>query len=503
MRYASLADYVRVISRRKVLVVLVLVLFTAAAAGYSLTQSPAYVATAQLSFRDVLADLNLLGVGSGLPEQGPAQRAAQNAEMITGPRVARRARRELDDVTGSISTQVSTQTSLVVLRARAGTGEAAAELANAYAVAAKEVVEKAERKRLIRAQRATLDEIKEVKQNPVPGVTGIRLSVLEQQLSRLETVEQISETVEIVSEATAPASPVSPNPVRDTALGAMVGLVFGLLAAFLRDSLDRRLRTAHEVHRELGVPVLGRVFDTAFGSTGLATNGRPAMSVIDFEAFRVLRMNLALLGGDRPVRSLLVTSGLPDEGKTTVSLSLASASVLAGQSTLLLECDLRRPTIARRLGIDPEPGLTDYLLGTAPPAEILRTVELSSPRDLNGSQETGGSAGTLVCITAGSQAANGAELLLTERFRSFLEQVTRAYDLVIIDSSPFLAVVDPLELVPVVDGVVVCVRAQQTTRDEAHASRAALAALPERPIGAVLTGVTRGGPDSYDYYYGY
>lgn len=502
-RYASLGDYLRVIRRRRVLILLIAVLFAAVAAAYSVTRDPTYVATTQISFRDVLADLNLLGTGGGLPEQGPAQRAGQNAELLTGPKVARIVRRDLDDPPGTISTQVSTQTSLVLLQARAGTAQDASRLANGYARAAERVVKRSTRRRLTGFEDATIDQIREVKENPIAGVTGIRLSVLEQQLSRLKTVQQIAEPVQIVAKATPPGSPASPNPVRDTTLGLVLGLVIGLLAAFLRDSLDRRLHTAHEVHRELGLPVLGRIADTAFGYSGLATNGLPPMTGLDFEAFRVLRMNLAYLNREHPVRSLLVTSSLPEEGKTTVSMALASAAVMAGQRTLLVECDLRRPVFARRFGIEAAPGLTDYLMGRVGPRDILHAVQLSPPQAINGSEQDTISPGTLVCITAGSLVGNNAELLLTDRFQAFLDKVERAYDLVVIDSSPMLAVVDPLELVPKVDGVIVCVRAEQTTRDELHAARAALATLPDRPMGAVLTGVSRGGPDSYEYYYGY
>jgi Mrp family chromosome partitioning ATPase/capsular polysaccharide biosynthesis protein len=509
-RYTSFSDYIRVVRRRKLLIAAVTVVCAAGAAAFSLTRPEVYVATVQLSFRDVLADLNLLGVGGGLPEQGPAQRAAQNAELLTGPQVARRARRIADGAAGTISTQVGTQTSLVSLQARSPSPEEAADLANAYATAAKQVITAAELRRLERAQDATLDEIQQVQESPVPGVTGIRLSVLEQQLSRLETVEQIAEPVEVIARAAPPREAVSPTPARDTALGAMLGLVAGLLLAFLRESLDRRLHTAHEVHQELGLPVLGRIADTAFGAPGLvSTNGRAPMLPIDFEAFRVLRTNLAHLQRERPIRSLLVTSGLPQEGKTTVSMSLASASVIAGNRTLLVECDLRRPTFAKRLGIAAAPGLTDYVSGMTEPAEVLQTVDIVPPQRVNGAGNPGGqgsvagSPGKLVCISAGSQYGDGAELLLTARFRDFLEKVTKAYDFVVIDCSPLLAVVDPLELVPLVDGVLVCVRASQTTRDEVHATRSALSRLPDRPMGAVLTGVSRGGPDAYDYYYGY
>jgi receptor protein-tyrosine kinase len=291
--------------------------------------------------------------------------------------------------------------------------------------------------------------------------------------------------------------------VRDGILGAMVGFVLGLLAAFGRESLDRRLRNARELHDELGAPVLTRVPASAFGAAGLIANGKPPMAETDFEAFRVLRMNLASIGAEGPPRSLLVTSAMAEEGKTTVSLALACASTVAGKRTLLVECDLRRPTLAKRLPLEREPGLSDYLLERATPQEILQTVELSPPSGANGGERIEAPSGSLVCITAGSPVSNPAELLVSPRFHQFLDRVSEAYDLVVLDGGPLLSIVDPLQLVPRVEGVLFCVRAQRTTRDQVRAARVALANLPRRPVGAVLTGLKRRGPDAYDYHYGY
>jgi Mrp family chromosome partitioning ATPase len=155
------------------------------------------------------------------------------------------------------------------------------------------------------------------------------------------------------------------------------------------------------------------------------------------------------------------------------------------------------------MSINRSPGLTDYLLGNAAPHDILQTVELSQPAGVNGATPEAGPVGTLVCIAAGSPVPNPAELMLTPRFSGFLDKVTKAYDFVILDSSPLLSVVDALELVPMVDGLLVCVRAQQTTRDQARATRGALENIATPRSGAVITGVKRGDPEAYDYYYGY
>ena len=505
-RYSSLTDYLKVVRRHRILIIVVTLALGAIAFLYSKTQATTYEAEAQMSFGDPFANLTLLSGGSGIPQESAAVRAANAAVLVTSPRVEGTATKTFKHGPPpgcSIDASVLVETNNVAVDGTCRTADAAALFTNTYARAARKVGNAQARADIDRVAKALTDQISQAKKSPVQGVTGPTVAALEQELSRVEAVKESAAPVEIVQPATPPTGTASPRPIRDTGIGLALGLVLGLLAAFGRDALDRRLRSSQEVHEELGLPVLGRVSRTALGHAGLARNGQAPMSDADFEAFRVLRMNLAYLAKGEPVRSVLVTSGLPDEGKSTVSAALASAAVLAGQRTLLVECDLRRPCFAQRLGIQPQPGLSDYLLGNSSPQDILQVVELSEPVRANGSETAAqprASAGTLVCIAAGSLVSNPAELLISERFKDFLEKVSRAYHLVVLDASPLLAVVDAMEILPQVDAAIMCVRAQQTTREQARAARVALSTLPERPMGAVLTGMRRGDPDAYDYY---
>lgn len=505
--YATVADYLRVLNRHKVLIILITVAFGAGAFLWSVTRTETYEAQAQISFHDVLADLNLFGVDESSPEVSPAPTTALDADLVTRPQVTRQARRRLDSdlslesLAASVSTRTGAQTDSVIIGGRAADAQLAADLANAYARATRAVAREEELDRIREVRRSVEREIAAVQAGDLEGEAATRLSALEERRSRLRALEEVADPVQIVRRAEVPDGPSSPQTRRDVALGGLAGLILGLLAAFGRASLDRRVHTAEEVHDELGTPVLARVGDSVLGSAGLASNGLPPMVEAEFEPFRVLRANLAALGADPSPRSVLVTSASAKEGKSTVSMALASAAAIAGQRVLLLECDLRRPAFEARLGVSRVPGLTDYLLGEAEPQEILQTVELSYPNAANGaSGPSEGSAGALACIAAGRPVPNPAELLIMARFRDFLEELIQAYDLVVVDSGPLLAVVEPLELIPQVDAAILCVRAQQTTRDQLRAARAALGNLPKRPTGAVLTGLRRGGPDSYDYY---
>jgi polysaccharide biosynthesis transport protein len=523
-RYATLGDYLRVIRRRRLLIAVVTLLCFGAALANALVKDDVYVAETQIQFRDPLADLELVGIGGEtLPELAPNQRSALNAELVTRPQVTRGVARELDTpvspsgLRAAVSARVNPQTNLVVVEASWGNARFAAELANAYADAAREVAIQEFRARLDRAEDAITQQLEEARDDlPAPtdptggataGGTAFRVAALEQNLTQIRSLADVADPVQIASRAEVPGSPASPRPVRDSLLGLVVGLVLGLLLAFVRDSLDRRLRSAHEVHEELDLPVLGLIGETAFAHAGLARNGGLAILESDFEPFRMLRMNLGSLRGNgaSAPRSVLVTSALPGEGKSTVSMSLASAAALAGQRVLLVECDLRRPSLARRLKLETQPGLTDYLGGSASPTEILQVVPLTPPRPLGtraAPARPEADDASMVCITAGLPVPTAPELLQSRRFHEFLAKVVKVYDLVVLDASPLLAVSDPLEIVPHADAVLVCVRAQQTTREQARAVRSALGHLPERPAGAVLTGL-HPGDDSYGYYYGY
>lgn len=167
--------------------------------------------------------------------------------------------------------------------------------------------------------------------------------------------------------------------------------------------------------------------------------------------------------------------------------------------------DLRRPCLSERLSIQRSPGLSDYLAGRATAADVVQVVTLSDAPVSNGangraSPAVGTEAGKLVVIAAGSRSIRPAELLASQRFRTFLEETTAAYDVVVIDTSPLLAASDALEIVPFVDCVLLCIRADQTTSDQARAVKESLSHQPERPTAIVVAGMKPGREHDYGYY---
>ena len=500
-RYASLGDYVRVVRDQRWLVILTTVLFAAAAYAQAKQETPMYVAEAALEYRDPLADFALVGQGAPVT-QSPTQRAAIGARTATTIPVARRAARILgssaspEDVRSGVNARAEVRSELVIVEARRDSPEEAARVANAFARAIRDAETADVRRRFARAAAASREAIANFP-NTDEGraiAAGERARV-----GRLDQLSRLAQPVEVKLPALAPASAVSPRTQRNTAIAAIVGFVLGIALAFLRRALDRRVRDAGDVTDVADYPVLGTVPNGTLGRSLRADGKREkVLSEEELDPFRIVRTNIDFLDVDRSISTILVTSPLPEEGKSSVALSIATTAALAGRRTLLLECDLRAPVMWKRLKINATPGLSDFLGGNAGPARVLQTVELPFTQSRNGQTEE--ATPRLVCITAGSSVPQPAELLSSSRFAQFFDQVSSAYDTVVLDTTPLLPVVDALELVQYADAVVLCVRAHQTTRDELKAARQALERLPQRPTGVVVTGLREGEGIAYGYY---
>jgi capsular exopolysaccharide synthesis family protein len=266
--------------------------------------------------------------------------------------------------------------------------------------------------------------------------------------------------------------------------------MLGTAAAFIRESLDRRATDGHEVQRRVDLPLVGYVRNESLGMAGMSKNGTGLVSEADLESFRILRKNVDFLGLDEDLKVIAVTSPLPEEGKSTVASGYAYASALVGKRTILVECDFRRPVSAVRLGFESEPGLSEYLAGEAEPRDVLRVIEVH-----------GRGAEMLPVIPAGTAVPQPTEMLASHRFHEFLDQLRKVYDRIVIDCAPLLPVGDTLEVVPQVDGVLLCVRLRQTTLNQAAAAKQVMQHLPDKPMGLVITGLTRGSEDDYYGYY--
>lgn len=285
-----------------------------------------------------------------------------------------------------------------------------------------------------------------------------------------------------------PTAPSSPNTKLNLALGALIGLALGIGYAVLRHVLDLRVRDPREIERQTGVPVIGTLPE-AKELTGerrvLTFAGRTDSASPVAEAMRELRTNLRFVDIDNPPRSIVVTSPLPSDGKSTVSANLAMSLAAGGESVVLLDADLRRPMIAKLFDIPEGAGLTDVLTDRARLADVV--------------QDFGPSA-NLAVVGAGRIPPNPSEMLGSLRMRELITTLS-AHAIVIIDAPPLLPVTDAAVLTTAADGALIVASAGRTTYDMLGKALDNLNKARARPFGIVLNKVPRRG--AHSGYYGY
>jgi capsular exopolysaccharide synthesis family protein len=279
---------------------------------------------------------------------------------------------------------------------------------------------------------------------------------------------------------------VSPKPARNLAIAGGLGLLLGLLAAFLREHFDRGLRTREAVESAFGVPVIGQIpFER---SRRLRQQQRAVTNPFgqSAEAYRALRANLQYLAVQRPLQTILITSASPEQGKTTVTANLAIAIARSGASTIAVEGDLRRPRLAETFGVDGRGGgLTGLLVGNRKIDDALVGIAVPAVGADRGKTQ----AARLAVLTSGHLPPNPSELLSSSQMEKLLERLRATYEYVLIDSPPILLVADALGLARMVDGVVLVARRDEATRDDARETRALVERLGIHLVGTVLTDV--------------
>lgn len=287
-------------------------------------------------------------------------------------------------------------------------------------------------------------------------------------------------TVDVVDRAVVDRSPVSPRTGLDLVVGLVLGLLLGIAAAVIRAATDTSLRTPQELEDATGGPVLGSLPLDASLRAGRPLRGAPLGPY--GEGVRRVRTNLLFADVDRPPALVAVTSSATEEGKTTLVHGLAAAFATTSR-VAIVEGDLRRPMLARRLGLVESVGLTDVLA---------RRIDLSAAM-----QPWGDGVDVLPC---GTVPHNPSELLSSEQMGDVLAQLRATYDIVLVDTPPLGPVADAALLASRCDGTLLLCRAGSTSRDKVVASADALAKVDARLLGTVLTMTPAGRPSHYDTY---
>ena len=339
----------------------------------------------------------------------------------------------------------------------------------------------------ISADAGSPEEAKDLAEAWIEGMV-VAVALVENNVDTVEELpDQAMSVVELqtLDSAVLPGAPSYPNVQLAIALGLLVGLALGVAYALVRGAVDRRLRTPAAVEKEFDLPVLGALpYDKQIAEKGASSRSTDFATL---ESVRELRTNLQFMDVDNPPRLIVVTSSLPGDGKTTVSIKLAEAIAESGHPVVLVDADLRRPRITDYLGLVPGVGLTDVLVGRAELPDVIQDY---------------GPTGNFHVLGAGAVPPNPSELLGSATMRRVLDELDHDA-FVLIDTPPLIPVTDAAILTARTDGALVVVRAGKTTIDLLDRALLSLDKVKGRSLGVILTGMSRKGPDSHYYGYSY
>ena len=311
-----------------------------------------------------------------------------------------------------------------------------------------------------------------------------------------------SNNFRIVDSARPPTGPIEPNIPRNLMFAVVLGLASGVGLAFLLEGLDNTVRTTEQAQMISGLASLGMiplgsksaregpngrrlVIASSKEAVELVAKVRPQSQMA--ESYRALRTSLLLSNLGAPPKVIMVTSALPQEGKTTTSINCAVVLAQKKDSrVLLIDADLRRPSIHKKLGMDPGNGLSKVLTDSETNLDDVITSTTVLPN--------------LFVLPAGKTPPNPAELLASSNMRDLLADLREKYDHIVIDTPPSLSVTDAVVLSPRADAVVLVIRSGQTTKQALRRSRDILTQVNAKVVGVLLNAVDLSSPDYYYYY---
>jgi Mrp family chromosome partitioning ATPase/capsular polysaccharide biosynthesis protein len=483
----------------------IILLTTAAVAGVAYYQSsreqPLYSASSTVLLKYQNLASGLTGIQDLSTVYQDPQRVAQTQTQIAmSPDVAKRVveAAKVPGLTpgsflGSASVTAATDSDTLLFDVTYGDPETATELATIHAQEYIQHRRELDTASLVAARKELAGRIQEL------NSTGFEGSPL---VSRLVENEQALRTMEALQTANAsllrPASgaaQIQPRTQRAVVLGVILGLMLGIGLAFVRDALDTRVRSSNEIADRLATTLLARI-----GAPPRRLRRKQRLVMIaspnsaQAEAFRMLRANLEFVNLDRGARSILVTSALEKEGKSTTVANLAVALARAGQKVALVDLDLRRPAIARFFGIPASyPGVTDIVAGSSTLEQALMEVSRAPRAGTDASHVGGngvgaaGTGGVLKVLTSGPVPRDPGEVVKDKRLAAALDQLERSFDFVLVDTPPLLSVGDAMALSAQVDAMVTVARLRMLRRGVLDELARSLETCPTIKLGVVVT----------------
>ncbi|HEY2277126.1 MAG TPA: polysaccharide biosynthesis tyrosine autokinase [Streptosporangiaceae bacterium] len=495
----TLRTYLMVLRCRKWWVVVLTVLGLAVSLSLALTSQKQYTSTAQLLVQSVGGN-QALNTNQAPVTSTDVQTQLQ---LVTSARVQKEVRAKLGSAPPVSAAEVG-QTNVIAVTAVSPSPARAALIANTYANAFVESATTSSLSSLTAAEKELNIQITSINNSLKrldPTTDAAQVSalssqegVLKQQLAQLQVAAvAATEALQFVTPASAPSAPSSPRPAQDALLGLLIGLVIGIGAAFLRDSLDDTLNSADIVERVSGLPVLSGVpLVTSWKKredTMVIALSEPTSP--EAEAYRSLRTSLQFARQSRKLRTVLVTSPSAAEGKTATLANLGAVFAQAGERVVLVSCDLRRPRLSQFFDSEDPAELVSVLLGQQSLDDALRPVPEND---------------RLWTLGAWAVSPNPTELLSGERMRDVFAALEQQFDLVLIDSPPVLPVSDAVILTAYADAVLLVVAAGQTRRNELKRTVEKLTQTNAPVLGMVLNKVARQsgyGYGGYGHSYGY
>jgi Mrp family chromosome partitioning ATPase/capsular polysaccharide biosynthesis protein len=504
--------------RRKWIVLAAVVVVPVAAYVLASRQQPHYQSTASVATKEG----NLAALVSGIPDtsyyEDPTRLAQTQIALAETPSFAQHVldRAGIKDmspgaVLGSTSIFASPVADLMYFTVTDTDSVRAGKLANAFAK--QYTIFRAELDtQSYREARAGI--LKRAAQLKTEGDTGDANSLLAK-AQQLTTFQALNTSNAVIADTAGPGVQISPRPKRDALFGLALGIVLGIGLAFLRDGLDLRIRGADDILRRTGLPLLARIPEPPRKlqrDEELVMFKQPTS--VEAEAFRMLRTNLEFAGIDQDIRSLMITSALEKEGKSTTIANLAVVFARSGQRVALVDLDLRRPRIDKFFKLQGQPGLTNVVLGHSTLDEATAHIEISTGEheEISRRRERANGnghgyvpiEGALDVIPSGPIPPDPGEFVSTAALSRLLDTLHDRYDLVLIDAPPVLRVGDALTLASKASALVVVTRLPGMKRPILNELRRVLATCPTRALGFVLTG-SGGDERAYGqgYYYNY
>jgi capsular exopolysaccharide synthesis family protein len=442
----ELRDYITVLRKGWVFILVLALVGVAAAAGFSVLKKPVYAASAQ-----VFVSTETSGSAADLAQGNTftQQRVLTYSNLVSTPIVLLPviARLDLhmttDQLAQLVSADAPTSTTLISINVKDTDPVRAADIANATSQSLTNVVEN-------------------IEATDADGSSTVKLTRVKQ--------------------ADVPNSPVSPNVPVNVILGLLVGLALGVAVAVLRETLDNRVRTEQDVEKISDKPVVGGI---AYDDKA---KERPLIVQVDprnprAESFRTLRTNLQFLDLGTGSRTFVMTSSVQSEGKSTTVANLAIALDTAGFRVILIDADLRRPRVAEYMEVEGNAGLTDVLIGRA------ELEDVAAPWGR----------GNLVVLPAGPIPPNPSELLGSRAMQELITRLEGEFDYVLFDAPPLLPVTDGAILAKKASGAIIVVASGKTIKGQLAGAVSALENVGAPIAGFVMTMMPTKGPGAYGY----